>query len=432
MAQVKVRNKDSFENKLDSFDASERCQARGEAAKQTSFPSPDGKLNMHLHSFYSYNAGGYSPSHLAYSARNEGFLSAGLVDFDVLDGLEEFYAAGDEFRLPVSVGLESRVFVPEFSDCVINSPGEPGIAYHIGMGFPKVPVGGIAGDFLNKMRNTASRRTRELLERVNRYLDPLVLDFDNDVRPLTPAGNATERHLCEAFVRKAASKFPDPSELAGFWEDKLGMSRHEMDLPTGPNLQDAIRKKTMKKGGVGYIQPDQGSFPSQADMNRFILEAGGIPVIAWLDGTTEGEQDMEKLCRTAMDSGAAALNIIPARNYTSGVKDEKLENLYEVIELCRNLKLPVLAGTEMNSPSTPFVNDFNCPELKPLWGDFYNGAMVIIGHTAMQRQQGRGYLSSWADDNFANIEEKQSFYAEIGRSMQSVDDENLPSIANIA
>ena len=61
-----------------------------------------------------------------------------------------------------------------------------------------------------------------------------------------------------------------------------------------------------------------------ADMNRFILASGAIPTHAWLDGTSEGEQSIEELLAVAMGTGAAALNIIPDRNYTPGVKDQKV------------------------------------------------------------------------------------------------------------
>ena len=40
----------------------------------------------------------------------------------------------------------------------------------------------------------------------------------------------------------------------------------------------------MKRGGVGYVAPDRGSFPEMAKMNRFVAEAGAIPTVAWLDG----------------------------------------------------------------------------------------------------------------------------------------------------
>ena len=78
---------------------------------------------------------------------------AGIVDFDVLDGLEEFWQASRLLDLKACVGIESRVFVPEFADRVINSPGEPGISYHMGTGFTTVEIPEEAQVFLDGMRN---------------------------------------------------------------------------------------------------------------------------------------------------------------------------------------------------------------------------------------------------------------------------------------
>src|ERR1039458_1171221 len=89
----------------------------------------------------------------------------------------------------------------------------------------------------------------------------------------------------------------------------------------------------MKKGGVGYVQPGKGSFPLMADMNRFVRESGAIPTLAWRAGTAEGEKSLDDLFATAIAAGAAVLNIIPDRNYTPGVKDQKLKNLYDVVEM---------------------------------------------------------------------------------------------------
>ena len=57
------------------------------------------------------------------------------------------------------------------------------------------------------MRGTSEQRNRAMLERVNAFLDPLALDYEQDVLPLTPKGNATERHLCLAYARKAAREY---------------------------------------------------------------------------------------------------------------------------------------------------------------------------------------------------------------------------------
>ena len=163
-----------------------------------------------------------------------------------------------------------------------------------------------------------------MIERVNAYLDPVKLDFDRDVAPLTPSGNATERHLCEAYERKAVEVFPDPARRSAFWTERLGGAP-----PESAKLQGLIRAKTMKQGGVGYVAPDRGSFPEMAKMNRFVAEAGAIPTVAWLDGSSAGERRMDEFVDIAIASGAAALNVIPDRNYTPGAPDDKVKNLYD-------------------------------------------------------------------------------------------------------
>lgn len=344
-------------NSLDSFDPAVRRQALREICAHAKWPEPGTDVNLHSHTFFSYNAYGYSPTHFAVLARQRGLAYAGIVDFDVLDGLEEFYEAGNLLGLKTVVSLETRVFVPEFADRVINSPGEPGIAYHMGVGFPRA----VQHPLLKQMRATAEQRNRELVARVNTFTAPVTLDYDRDVLPLTPAGNATERHICEAYAKKGSPEF---------WRAKVG---------EGPNLPALIRAKTMKKGGVGYAPPGQGSFPTMADFNRFVIAAGGIPTITWLDGTSEGEQAIEELFVVAMSTGAAALNIIPDRNL------KLIQNLYRVIALAKKHDFPVIVGTEMNAPSNRFVDDFSSPELQPLVPVFLKGARIIHQHVQRQR-----------------------------------------------
>jgi len=76
-----------LEKQLDSFDATQRRDALEDIATMYQSLSRTGELvNMHFHSFFSYNADGYSPSHIVWESRMRGFYAAGLCDFDVLDG----------------------------------------------------------------------------------------------------------------------------------------------------------------------------------------------------------------------------------------------------------------------------------------------------------------------------------------------------------
>jgi hypothetical protein len=404
---------------LDDFDPAVRRRGLARVCAATTWPAPGEIVNLHCHTFYSYNAYGYSPTHFAVLARRRGVAVAGIVDFDVLDGLDEFQAASRAVGLKAVVSVESRVFVPELADLVVNSPGEPGIAYHMGVGFPRQ----VGHPFLATMRASAGQRIRDTLARVNVYLRPVELDFELDVLPLTPKGNVTERHLCEAFEEKARQVFPDAGERSLFWREKLG------DAPAeGAALQNLLRARTLKKGGVGYTQPQEGAFPPLADMNRFTLDGGAIPTLAWLDGTSEGERCSERLLDVAGSTGVAALNIIPDRNYTPGVNDEKLRNLYEVVALAESRGLPIVVGTEMNAPGNKFVDSFDTTELKPLLPVFLKGAHIVYAHSVLQRESGLGYLSDWAAATFTSVAAKNEFFETVGRRLEPADEGRLTEL----
>ena len=254
--------------------------------------------------------------------------------------------------------------------------------------------------------------------RVNKYLSPVELDYGADVIPLTPAANPTERHMCLAYARKAKALFGDQNDLSRYWTEKLGVDAEPLSLPEGRDLLNTIRQKTMKKGGVGYVQPDTGSFPTIHKMNEFILSAGGIPTHTWLNGLSDGEKDMENLLGVAMSTGAAALNVIPDRNYAPGVKDEKLTNLYRVVDLAEKLDLPLVMGTEMNSPGQKFVDDFDSAELAPLAGVFGKGAHIVYAHSVLQRAAGLGYIGDWAKNHFKTTADKNAFFETVGEKLQ--------------
>ena len=414
------------EDPCSHFDSNVRAEALRKEAAESDFPPPTSWVNAHAHTFYSFNYKGYSPSRFALEAKRAGLEMGGIVDFDVLDGLEEFWQASRLLDLKACVGIESRVFVPEFSDRVINSPGEPGISYHMGTGFTTTGISTEAQTFLDGMRQTSEQRNRAMVARVNAFLSPLELNYEQDVMPLVPKGNATERHLCLAYARKAASQYPEESDLRNFWSEKLGVAAEDLkDVPDGRGVTDLIRAKTMKQGGAGYVQPGSGSFPKMAEMNEFVLQCGALPTMTWLDGCSAGEEAIEELLEVARSTGVVVFNIIPDRNYTPGTKDQKLTNLQKVVEICKDLNMPLLGGTEMNSPGQKFVDDFDSDELKPMHPYFLEGSRILHAHSTLQRLAGMGYLSPWSDDQFASVAAKNEFYARFGEIFSPRGDEAL-------
>ena len=372
---------------------------------------------MHCHTFFSYNAYGYSPTGLAWLARQRGFKVLGIVDFDVLSGVDEFLNTCELLGVRGSAGLETRIFIPEFSERDINSPGEPGVYYSMGIGFCSSQPASAAAPILADMRQRAEDRNRAMLERINTYLAPVTVNYDLEVLPLTPVGNATERHMLTAYLKAAAERFPKP---AAFWAEKLQMAPEQVSVQIGDwaKFTNTLRAKLMKRGGVGYTQPGPGTFPSLDDVNRMIVACGALPCATWLDGNSVGEQAEEELLGLLIDKGAAALNIVPDRNWNIPDPEKRrsmVQKLYEVVTLAGKLDLPLNVGTEMNAPGQKLIDDFEVPELAPVRQAFLDGADFIYGHTALQRALGLGYQSEWARVHFPARRERNAFYTQAGR-----------------
>ncbi len=416
-----------LEARLDAFDRAERDQALDDLvglvkSGRIRLPEPGPKVNLHAHSFYSYNAMGYSPTHVVWRARREGLRAVGLVDFDVFDGIDEFFRAGQLLGIPTVAGMETRAYIPEFSTREITSPGEPGITYHMVTGLAKSAIDDAeALEFATMLRAGARRRNESVVERVSACLAPVALDYEADVLPLSPSATPIERHLCAAYEKKAETVYPDRADRVRFWADRLGTPQDDLSdlLDDSRRLQALIRARTMKRGGVGYQKPTPDTFPLMTDVNRFALAAGGIPTATWLDGTSPGERNIEELLDLHVAAGAAALNIIPDRNWNisdPAVKDLKVRNLYRIVELAGARDLPLVIGTEMNAPGQKFVDDFDAPELAPVVARFLRGAAVLVGHTAAVLDGEGGYLSDWAKERFKTVAEKNDFFARRGKS----------------
>ena len=418
--------REDLEARLNDFDPERRKAAlsglldlvvRGDIV----FPEPGRAVNLHCHTFFSYNGYGYSPTCFAWKARCEGLRVAGVVDFDVLDATDEFLGSCRALGLRGCAGVETRVFVEQFETGEINSPGEPGISYHMGVGFTSGAVENAA--LPAEFKEIAQERNRGVLSRVNEFLAPVTLDYESDVLPLTPKGNATERHLCAAYDAKSREVFPDDEQRAAFWAEKLGIDAAKVRamLNDAPALQGLIRSKTMKAGGVGYVKPKGRDFPALQRVNAFILEAGAIPVCAWLDGLSEGERAIEELLDLMMSDGVAAVNIIPDRSWNirdPELKTVRVERLYNFVDLARARDLPIIVGTEMNAYGQRFVDDFEAPELEPLTEAFIEGAYVVYAHTVLQSKAGMGYLSEWAGQRFASVKDKNVFFKRFGEMFE--------------
>ncbi|MEN8097919.1 MAG: hypothetical protein ABFQ89_02480 [Chloroflexota bacterium] len=415
-----------LERNLNHFDATVRANALAELvalAQQdmVSLAPETDVANMHCHTFFSFNAYGHSPSSLAWLAKRRGFKLIGIVDFDVLDGVNEFLDACELVGVRGSAGIETRVYIPEFATREINSPGEPGVYYHMGIGF----TSGITADTtatkqdVNDLRQRAAQRNLRVVEQVNVHLAPVTIDCERDVLPLTPAGIATERHIVVAYISAAERIISDP---VGFWAKKLDIPNEQVTtlISDSAQFQNTIRSRLMKRGGVGYVTPDHNTFSSVEQFHQLILACGALPCATWLDGLSAGEQAMEELLELLVRQGVAALNIIPDRNWNIAdpeLRAIKVRNLHQIVEIAQAWDLPLNVGTEMNSFGQKLVDDYDAPELAPVRNHFLDGAHFIYGHTMMQRARGMGYQSDWAKRFLPTRRERNEFYTRVGYSL---------------
>jgi hypothetical protein len=223
--------------------------------------------------------------------------------------------------------------------------------------------------------------------------------------------------MLASYTAAVASAYADP---VPFWAEKLKLNPEQVaaQIGDGPGFQNLVRSKLMKKGGVGYAQPEAGSFPTVEEVNRLTVACGALPCVTWLDGTLAGELAIEELMELLIGKGAVAMNIVPDRNWNIAdpeVKRKKLQNLYDVVSLARKLDIPLNIGTEMNAYGQKLVDDFDAPELAPVREAFLDGAYFVYGHTLLQRKMGLGYQSGWAARHLPTRSERNDFYTRVGK-----------------
>jgi hypothetical protein len=378
-------------------------------------------VNLHTHTFFSYNALGWSPTRYAWEASKAGLYAAGSIDFDVLDGVQEFLDAAETLQLRATTGCEVRGYLKEFSDVDIDSPGEPGVHYIAGSGFTSLPaVGSAEAKTLALFRQTADQRNRDLITRINRHVGAIALDYAKDVQPHTPSGNATERHIISAYVDKSITVFPRFANFVEFWAEIFNMP--PADVLTAytdrPNFEEKVRAKLAKSGGLGYEKPGPQTFPEVGSVYAWIKACGAIPMDSWLDGTSKGESQAQELFECNRSLGARALNLIPDRNWNvrdPEIKRKKLENLARVIALAEAAHMPLNIGTEGNKAGLPFVDDLSRPEFVPFKHAFIQGAKILIGHALLGRFADYAYLGEAAESDFSNnVKKKNAFFESVG------------------
>jgi hypothetical protein len=378
-------------------------------------------VNMHMHTFFSFNGEGWSPTRLAWEALHRGLYSIAICDFDVLQGMAELFEAADRLQLRAAAGFESRTFFREYAAQEINSPGEPGVFYFMGMGFTRLPTpGSQAAAVLADMLERSHARNRSLIERINAGLREVTVDYTADVLPLTPDRNATERHIVNAYHAKALRVFGGDAEAAAaFWAARIGLDLKDAcdSIKDANRFTDKLRSKLMKKGGLGYKQPDENTFPPLDTVIAMVRDCRAIPMSTWLDGTCPGESAPATQLECLMAKGVEAVNIIPDRNWNlkdAAEKARKVAELDRYVAAAQALDLPINVGTELNKAGQRFVDDFAAAPMQRHHAAFLHGAQIMVGHTRLLRWADLSYIDAAAAAEFPVRAARNAFFAAVG------------------
>ncbi|MCE9616589.1 MAG: hypothetical protein K8T26_20125 [Lentisphaerae bacterium] len=409
-------------DRLNNFNQAVRREALLElaTASGSAAPATGSNVNMHAHSFFSFNADGWSPSRVAWEMRQAGLYAAGLCDFDVLDGVVEFLDAGLALGLRTAAHIETRVFLADLQDVEITSPGEPGVTYIMGAGFVALPAGGTrAAAGLAGYRDRARARNVALIARINAKLPDVAIDYARDVQPLTPGGNATERHIIRAYATRARAAFGGEAAVAACWAGVLGKPAADVAelVRDEPRFEEALRARLIKRGGIGYEQPSASTFPAVGDFTAWVRACRALPMITWLDGTSGGERDPRALLDCLTGHGCVAINIVPDRNWNLKNPEEralKIANLRALVGESERRHLPINIGTEMNRQGLPFVDDLDGEALRPHQDAFRRGAQIMVGHSLLLRYADYGYVDAAAAADFPDLARRNAFFAAVG------------------
>jgi hypothetical protein len=266
---------------------------------------------------------------------------------------------------------------------------------------------------LDGLRRALGRRNREMTLQAGRVFAQRLGAAGpawEDVTGLTPAGNTTERHVAKAIFVRLASLAGGDSERTVALAGRLCGARPASAAPA--EMQDFVRSKLLKAGGLCYVEEDAEAFLPIESMRRMFLAFGSIPTYpALLDPITDWEREPGALLDRLQELGFHALEVIPQRN--------SRERLAGLLAMARGRCWPVFNGTEHNTAKPgPLLDRFSLdPEFEEWFAD---SARVLLGHQAECAAGRVGFVDSAGRPLPDDARGRFEHFRRIGASVLSV------------
>jgi hypothetical protein len=356
-------------------------------------------VNNHVHTIYSFSP--YTPREAVKKAKESGLQTVGLMDHDSVGGAAEFLAAGREFGIATTVGVECRVCVKgtPLEGRRLNNADQTGVAY---LALHAIPHGKLSetAALFKPVGIARGERNREMLARIS-HVTGLSFSYDRDVLPLSMAhdsGSVTERHLLYA----AALRMEEINQRGGGFF--LGIDGQEKDpyVLLG-KLKVALLPRV-------YVPAADELLPVR-EATRAAASWGAVPAYAYLGdvkGSVTGDKPdmafedayLEELFDTLPELGIRAVTYMPSRNTP--------EQLARVQSLCRARGLFEISGEDINSPGQSFV----CPALaRPEFAPLIDAAWALV---ASERAE-HGLFAPETIKRWPDLTERVQALAEMGR-----------------
>ena len=369
------------------------------------------KVNGHLHSPYSFSA--FTDLEQMFKmATNENIKVLGINDFNTTDGYVEFFKLALKYKIFPLFNIEFMGMLgdEQANGIRVNDPNNHGRTYFSGKGlrYP-AKIGEENKKVLYSIVNESHRQVEEMISKLNDFLQQIGSDIRigiDEIRGKWAKELVRERHIAKALRIKIFEKFSNEKKRRIFLE-KLLRDKVPKSLPDDvPDLENEIRARLLKKGGVAYAKENEKAFPEIEKVIEIIVDAGGIqcyPVL--LDDKngdyTEYESDPVKLLEKLKEKKVSSIELIPGRNDFNKLKEFVL--FFDINGFVITL------GTEHNTPAMKPVT-VSCRKGKQLDQELlsisYHGTSIIAAHQYLHAQGREGYIRN---DGTSRTDEKDYF-----------------------
>ncbi len=309
-------------------------------------------VNNHFHTPYSFSA--FKDFKEVFEmAKKENIKILGINDFYTMEGYAEFHdLCAENSRFPCfNIEFIGLLKEEQKAGIRVNDPNNPGRCYISGKGldFPS-NLDGSSAKKLDILKKESAKQAELMLNLASdslKAIDPnLTLDTNTVYKEFTQ-GMLRERHIAKAIREQIFKVYKDKTERKSILNKLFEGTDPKSDLENSAALENEIRSKLLKSGGIAYVQEDPKAFLELSEILKIIIDAGGIPTYPVLLDDNEGnytefEKYPQKLLNTLSSMNIFSLELIPGRN--------EFDNLKEFVRFFHDRNFVISFGTEHNTP----------------------------------------------------------------------------------